>query len=46
METVLDALVAIVFYVPIGLLVLLEVASFRWGRYGARPDRGAFDAVA
>ncbi len=33
METLLAALVALVFYVPIGLVILLDVAGFRLGRY-------------
>lgn len=33
MEEILAALVAVVFYVPIGLLMLLDIAGFRLGRY-------------
>ncbi len=33
METILATLIAIVFYVPIGLMLLLDIAGFRLGRY-------------
>jgi hypothetical protein len=33
METILAALIAAMFYVPIGLLVILDIAGVRLGRY-------------
>ncbi len=33
METLLATLIAIAFYVPIGLLMLLDIAGLRLGRY-------------